>query len=461
MTRVKCPFCASSHGTEVECFKTGETIPRSFIRNAHKVKPLWLLTAGFTRHGKSTFIGMQTLHLATMCSVLPGMFYRHSDDPTKKAIQKMRQNAINGEQVERTQIDGPNRPLLFNIHNIPGFGSRALVLYDLPGQLFDSFEMTQEHGSIFKQVSTLWFVVSLTDLQHDDSGRTITDLFDVYVNGMERIGVDLSDWTLIVIYTKADKCRSLMDNDEYLQDYLADCPMKAIQTEPDSAEVWDLEAYIAEMEEISRHLEIFTRKHVPDGIPFIQMVKSMDMNLVFSINTALGANPDENGKMATMPEPKRVIDPFLWALKLNIPQCPSKINLIIDMGLLQNAEAQQVILQFWEVLTEIGDVYTFQLGLKRPLAGPDKEPTLRKTKTSTSPLIGPVLDAHGGEGISLILIKRMPLDLSDFKTSYWNNRVLYINAASEESWWPNEVAWLSGKDFDQISQMAIDMLKEI
>src|SRR5207253_1397931 len=79
----------------------------------------------------------------------------------------------------------------------------------------------KQHGkttylAALKLVSTTWFLISLRDLENDEKGRAITDLFNVYRSGMRKLQADLKGRTLIVIYTKADQVAFTPEIEEYL-----------------------------------------------------------------------------------------------------------------------------------------------------------------------------------------------------------------------------------------------------
>lgn len=73
MPRVTCPFCLQHHDTgstpSFICPKYQESIPAPYIREHDTTTPLWLVTVGFSKHGKTTYLAALTLTLRHMSSV--------------------------------------------------------------------------------------------------------------------------------------------------------------------------------------------------------------------------------------------------------------------------------------------------------------------------------------------------------------------------------------------------------
>ena len=447
MARVICPFCLKPHDfmSSLVCPTYQEPVPAAYVRDYDKVPPLWLVTIGFTQHGKTTYLAALMLMLESIGNVWGGVYYRHLDQYTVDTIQQWRREAMFGELPPAGSKAVP-RPILSNIYHIPESGSRCLVMYDVAGEIYNSLSEVQEYVTSIKQVNTTWFLVSLPDLLSDQEGKTITDLFNVYLSGMENLRLDLSGRNLIVIYTKGDVAVFPRE----FKDYLRTDPFQGLTRKdaniPDSQD-FSLQDYIQEMKCISSQLEEYTRKQVKGGAPFINMVKASGMNLVFCVTSALGESPDSTSNRLRVDAFRhRVLDPFLWAITLERPTSPRLIGLVVDASQESHLVYDEALLPVvWERLSDYGELTTYYLGQTSPASQPGQRPPKSPPSLVHQRLIGPILEQASPDTRFMVLATGSITDLADFYNSPWRDRVLLVMVEEDHQQdWPNTIVFHPG-----------------
>ncbi len=218
-----------------------------------------------------------------------------------------------GQLAAKTPLNLPV-PMLYSVNNIPEYGSRCLVMYDVAGEMFDALSAVRKNVASIKQVNSIWFFVSIKDLEKDEQGRSITELFQIYLFGvMRKLDTNLEGRNLIVVYTKGDQ----LIREARIEEYLTSDPFTTLTSrQHHSKEIkFSLTEYIQDMQTMSNWLEEYTFDHVRNGAAFVNMIKANKMNLIFSVTSALGQSPDnDSNRMVEDGVRYRVLDPFLWAI---------------------------------------------------------------------------------------------------------------------------------------------------
>jgi hypothetical protein len=466
LSRVICPFCCKLHDFSVnlQCPTFSSQLPRAYIHDYSRVPPLWLMTVGFPRHGKTTYLAALTWLLEKLPSVLEGMHYRTLDTDTYKRIQEMRQQVETGELPQSTAPPSTTekqmlRPLLFQAHDMPGLGSRCLVLYDVAGESFASPERVGENAPALRQVKTVWFLVSLTDLERRlerriesrTEGWTITDLFNVYLSGIDDLKIDPRGWNLIVVYTKSDETPF---PPEIKDTYLLSDPITEIARSGEQVPLdftLSLPDYLDGMRGVSEELEEFTRRRVNGGAGFINMVRARGMNLVFSVTSALGQSLEGNTRYLNHGAlPYRVLDPFLWALTLERPGPTRTLRLLLDASPGCEAAYKNLpVAELWERLNDHGEVFTYFLGQTRPVSMPGQPPPRSAPARSRQRLIGPLLQGCTAADCVVMITTQPVLDFDDFAVSEWRDRLVLVAPGGEPPFeWDRTFTFRPGDDVE-------------
>lgn len=448
MARVICPFCLKPHDFDasLDCPTTEYRVPVDYVSEYRSAPPLWLVTVGFSGHGKTTYLAALTLMLENMDRVWERMFSSQMDNHTMQRVREIRLEAMQGDLQAPTDVDTP-RPLLFNVQNLPGGSSRSLVMYDVAGQIFEDLDEVHKYVAALKQVTTTWFLISPRDLRAADNDKTIPELFTAYRSGMRNLRIDLNQRNLIVIYTKAD----IADFPRDIQDYLINDPLRSLTQQDGSYEQIDfaLDEYVWEMRQMSERLKIYTKEKVQGGRAFISMVESSGMNLVFCTTSALGDSPDPTQGIMLENAPRyRVLDPFLWATTLDKPVKPRSIGLILDAAEESYAVYDDdLVRRVTESLAIHGDLTTYHLGSSVPIGLPGQPPPDQPPYSAYPRLLGPILEQAAPDTQFLLLTNGRILDLEDFRRTAWQDRVLVVAMpGAEPRGWPHQIVYRNGTE---------------
>ena len=442
MDRVICPFCLKPHDFRTppyQCDTWNENVPTKFVDEYNSVRPLWLVTVGFSKHGKTTFLVSLTLMLEKIARYWKGMHYSPLGAYTFEAIRQMRRETMHGELPESTKREAMVRPLLFSVYNIPDHGSRCLVMYDVSGEEYDSLPEQPKYVPALKQATTTWFLVSLDDLLKNEAGQTLPDLFQVYVAGMESQHIEVKGKNLVVVYTKSDIVRFSSE----IRDYIMDDPFKVVvKAGPQGTPVEPIshpqEDYIARMKEVSALLREYTEESVEGGSAFINMVEANGMNLAFSAISALGKEPDpDTNDMSVDAVPHRVLDPLLWATVLETPKPQRAFTLVADAHTdCAPVYSTNLLASISDKLSEYGALTAYYLGQRTAASLPGQHLPSAPPKVSRPRLIGPILEKLCPADRLMVLTNGPIRDLPDFYRSDWQDRLLIVefNEVDANDW---------------------------
>ena len=454
MAGIICPFCLKSHD-----FQTGSNfctdypelkVPNPYINDHRAFPPLWLLTAGFTKHGKTTYLAALRLVLdhITRIEGWRNVYLRELDQYTQDEIRGWRRDDREGRQVKGTP-EKVARPLLLQIDGVPGYGARGLVMYDLPGQIFDELESVRDMAPAMRHASTTWFFVSLRDISRDQTGRSLHELFQAYIGALEEMNVKLEGQNLIIIYTKGD-----LEEHQMIKNYLREDPLRAVSIWNSGGQDidFDLDEYEAEMAEFSDRLEDYTKSSVRGGATFVNMVRGKGMHLVFAATAAQPGGNNEEGVTLKEREPRyRIIDPFLWALKLQRQKQARAVVLALDSSETSaGIYSGDLVRGIWNLMEQFGEVTTFYLGQSSPASGPGQAPPIGSAVVKSPRLIAPLLESGAvPEGSScLVLSGGTVLDLPDLAGGSWEPNVYIAGRgdAGAHPEWSNGCVLRDGDD---------------
>ncbi len=452
MARVICPFCLKHHdfkSSSLTCPISEQHVPADYVNEYNKVPPLWLIAVGFAQHGKTTYLAALTLMLENISKIWCGMYYNPLDQYTTDKIREMRREAKEGKSTTPTSKEQGFRPLLFSVYDLPEKGSRCLVMYDVAGEIYNSLDEVHKVGPAIRQAYTIWFLVSLANLQNDPQGKRITELFNVYRQGMQNMQIDLKGRNLIVIYTKSD----IVNFPKELEEYWISDPFKGIaRSNPDNRNIqeFSLDEYIKRMKFISERLEEYTINRVDGGTAFVNMVKAKGLNLVFCLTSALGESPDPHTKRLFHADVDRfrVLDPFLWAITLEEAKVSKSIALVIDTTQEnQPIDSESLILPVWENLSDYGELTIYYLGQLSIISKPGQRPPGNLPALARRRLIGPILEQIASDTYLIVICNGYIIDLEDFYDSKWRERLLLISVGENMHHnWPHKIAYRLGDD---------------
>lgn len=442
MARILCPFCLKPHDFNASRLCSDYQnleIPQTYIHEYREVPPLWLATVGFPEHGKTTYLAALSLMLQNLTRVFPSLYFRELDNYTIDELRNIRKEAEKGKNPDATPKT-MSRPMLLSVYNLPKTGSRCLVMYDVAGEVYRNLGEMETHVPSLKEVTTTWFLVSLDDLESKSDKMTITELFNIYLTGMQSMRINLRGRNLIVVYTKADKLKH-----KEIRSYLQSDPLQSLtlpHVDHTIISKFNYDQYINSMEKMSIELEEFTRQRVPLGASFINMVRAQGMNLVFCVASALGDSPDtETRRLRVDATRYRVLDPLFWAIKLEQPRMTTPLALLLD-GSRQSQRIYEgnTIPYVWNQLAGQGELNTYFLGQRQIASLPDQSAPTGPPGQGRLRLLGPILDKlDPGTRLMVITTGRI-LDLPDFRDTEWREQLLLVTFGDEtDNDWPHMI----------------------
>lgn len=516
MSKVFCPFCLTIHdfGEPPVCLERLDNesgghpdVSRSYIHNYDRSQPLWLAAIGFSNHGKTSYIGSLSLLLDSADKFWEGSATDYLDQYTFQKIQDTHKTVYDRKNYDRTRKWGevaegetrmpnktqsPPRPLLIRIDGIPKFQSRCLVLYDAAGEYFETLtgiqEGVEQSGYIksLKAVRTIWFMVSLSDLASPENSQSknLRDLLNVYIAGMERMGWDIRNRNLIVVYTKADKLKHIEHVPPSIREYLSSDRYgqlvgKINYADPNTffqgveREEFNLDQYISDMEETSNELEDYTKK-LAGGSAFLTLAKNHGLKVYFTITSALGTDSQDGEAIADFTS-YRVLDPLLWALKLDEkPPIPTTIKIILDTAHPKLEAANKAAgnpiysLPYDYLMRELGkigdEVVAYYLGNNKPGAPSGQKPPSSVAKQIYPRLLRPLLSNNDANTLALVFTNGPIEDFDEFLDSestlnrFWKNRLFVVSLSSnyEPTW-----KWRINFNSDDAPEIIVNQFKRM
>jgi len=487
-------------------------VPRSYIDNYERSKPLWLATIGFSRHGKTSYLGSLSLLLENADKFWKHSSVRYLDPYTDQNIQNAREIMSDRRVFEKTRMWGedgsasggnqikkiapPPRPLLIKVTAIPDFNSRCLVLYDAAGEYFETLTGIPDGVSqvsyikSLKAVRTIWFVVSLPDLANpkESKSKSLRDLLDVYVTGMENLGWDIRGRNLIVVYTKGDRLKNIEYVPREIRDYLLEDKYGPLVGKINNAdpstfyrpverENFNIHEYLSEMEVISGKLEKYTND-LAGGSAFLSLAEDYGLKVYFTITSALGTDA-QDGQAITNYTSYRMLDPLLWALKLDAePPIPTTIKIILDTNhptfeTVNKAGGNPVYSLPFDFLTpelgKIGDeVVAHYLGRSKPCSLSGQKPPADPPKQRYPRVLRPLLSDQESDTLALIFTNGPIEDLDDFLDlesglyEIWKNRLFIVSLSKNyESTWTWTINFNPGEHPEKIINQFKRMLQDL
>lgn len=316
--RLICPYCLVElrGGKNLSrCPNCARELPVQYLHEYKDHSPFFTQVFGYTQSGKTVFLYALTLMLTKMSKVWPKFASAGATTATVQKVREINQYLSNGEMPPATQL-GPQEVYIMILRNMERWGGRTLVTRDCAGEYFDTLDVPIAQVPYLVNAPTTFMMVSLPDMD-DFGGRTMDMLMNNYINTLMRNGVDFrrSRRKLVVVLTKADKIERLP---AHLRNYLVNDPLWAAVSSNNPAQPLDasgMQDYVDTMARVSDSIRDWLRQRA-DGSAFVQLAESKNIDTRFSLVSSTGADVGSDGNLGGHLEPRRVLDPYFWALEL-------------------------------------------------------------------------------------------------------------------------------------------------
>lgn len=316
---MKCPYCLSQSQPSLEKreFRTvyvcsnrscGAEIHRDYVEQIN-IQRGFIGLVGFSGHGKTSYLTIlfYLLRQFTRSNTWNDFYFQTLDENTHDIIY----NVVNilekkSELPESTPQNFP-LPSLIYFKNIYLFGDYFISFYDTAGAVYEDINRITNMGRFVAGSDVVFFIISINDCGTDFINE-MERLLDIYVNAVyNHLRINLKESQhLIIVLTKGDMIQKL--------------PRNIIQFLQEGSINWykindKTESNLQSLKDQSDQIKDWLEKM--GGRGFIKRANDKFKSVEFTLVSSTGAAPTGIKLSARLrPEdPKRVLDPFLWALE--------------------------------------------------------------------------------------------------------------------------------------------------
>ncbi len=317
--RIICPYCLAEirGGKNLErCPVCKSDLPVQYVHDYKAHQPFFVQVFGWSQVGKTMFLTALTLMLVKMSKVWPKY---HCVAATEKSQFQVREinNYLKTGELPSSTPKGEQDIYMMLLNDMELWGSRTLVTRDCAGENFDNFQVPVNEAPFLLNAPTTFMFISLPDLSMSDDDRSMNMLLENYVNTLMKNGVhfEKEKRRLVVVFTKVDLIQDLPAN---LRNYLVSDPIWAAVNNPGHVQQMDaiaMQEYLEIMERVSNAISDWIQRD-PSGQNFVRYAEKKNIELRFSIISSTGGPVGQGNVMSQALAPRRVIDPYLWALEL-------------------------------------------------------------------------------------------------------------------------------------------------
>lgn len=305
-----CPRCMRSiddfkkvqRGAEIQffCPACSEAVPFRYVADYDKVARVKLSLAGMSGHGKTMFLRGIYAHLNSLGRRWPGFSFAPLSDDDARAFANAIGDSSRGAMADPSQLT--ERPVGFQLKQIPGTGDAHLLFYDISGEAFDSSTKLTKHAFFIPASDVITLVLSMDDIS---AGHELGFLLARLVDAIRLQGQDTSTKSLVVVLTKGDLLREESGLPSIAESFLTN----EASGDPRS---------LSDLQQLSDELREWLREHPDNYWNFVESAEKDFANVRYTIISSLGSDPGTD-KSHIQVNPRNVISPLLWLLRFSLP----------------------------------------------------------------------------------------------------------------------------------------------
>ena len=322
---IYCPRCLkrlpirSEVTQDMTCEGCQYLIPLAYITGCQESPPVFVQVFGLPGSGKTTFLDMLGLLIHDMDHVWQESGY-YSRPLTQQTVEHTTTLLINRSQgvlagstprraLNQTEV------LIFDLRNLPHWGSRTLVIMDHAGEQFAQLNLDLADIPFLQHTPITILLLSLNDLT--SAGKRVDDLVNSYLSTLKMYNVPLTRQRrqLIIAFSKADLLANLPPE---LSNYLSsDNSHLSLINRRGNLQVSEgqLESYLQRMQQISGSIRNWVET-LPNGRNMLNMLTDAGVETRFTLISSTGSPlAFTPGGSDLAPRPRRVLDPFFWVLE--------------------------------------------------------------------------------------------------------------------------------------------------
>lgn len=331
MKKIRCPYCLElvqprrgkiKNRNVYTCpnKECKEEIHRDYVEKGN-IPKMTMGLVGFTGHGKTCYL-TSLFYLFKYLRSEKGMFLWDAlDGNTEDIMFKHVEKFVKDSQLPKSTPENFPKPALICISDIPFFGDYFSRFYDTAGRVYEEAEKITDMGRFVAYCEIVFFVISIKDCGKDwkEIANKMERLLDIYWRGVyDKLHIDLKDnQHLIVVLTKADEVREIPDE---LKKFLEEGSYDWYLPKNPQSEKGFVRYKLRLLQEKSMIIKKWLEEKKCKG--FTNLAQKRFKSVEYTIVSSLGASP-VGGMLAKRLEPedpKRVLDPFLLALKKTRPK---------------------------------------------------------------------------------------------------------------------------------------------
>lgn len=316
--RVICPYCLAEirGGKNLrQCPNCKKPVPVLYRSSYKQHPPFFVQVFGWSRVGKTVYLQALTLMLIRMAKLWPRFAHSAATEISQQLEKNVNEYLIKGSLPPVTPL-GLQDAYIMVLNNMPRWGGRTLVTRDCAGEVFDNLEVPVEQAPYLLNVPTAFMFISFADIPNSE-GRAINMLMNNYINTLlnKRVDFKRENRSIVVVLTKGDVIPGLPLN---LRQYLQNDPLWSAINTPGNVGQMDMvkmAEYLEEMERVDKAICDWIQQDAA-GKTFVRLAGDNNIKLRFSIISSTGADVGSDNKLPTSLSPRRVLDPYFWALEL-------------------------------------------------------------------------------------------------------------------------------------------------
>jgi hypothetical protein len=269
---------------------------------------------GWSNVGKTVYLQSLTLLLERVGRIWPNFVPAPATEATFGFVQGVRAAMAGGNLPPITPL-GVHEAYIMLLKNMERWGGRTLVIRDFAGEHFQRFEIPPEQASFLLNAQTAFVMFSFAELsQHPE--WSMDDLLHSYINTLLKLGVNLRRQTrnLVVIFSK---CDLMHDLPPHLSDYLLGDELWAAidgRSPPPVYGATKMAEYMERLNRIDAEIKAWLET-TENGFKLTRRAADMGIQIRFTIASATGAEVSQENRLSQRLEPRRILDPFFWALE--------------------------------------------------------------------------------------------------------------------------------------------------
>ena len=285
-------------------------------------------------HGRTSYLWALLYMLRQIGQVWPGVVCWPRDEATGEALKAVHENLRLG-RLPRRGFESEKRYAL-ELRSLRPWGPQRLVIFDRPDPVFAPQRSDQDAPFLINWRAQILWLLSLSDLDQLDSRHLDITLEDLLrARNLAAPSIQLRPFRLVVALTKSD---AVPDLPPELRCFLKEDPIaKTVTFDHTNAFRADLggetelgetlrqastvqrdkllELYLVAMQEIDRVARDWLAE-TQGGRNLIRRAEDYGVELRVCVVSATGSGILSESRLGTAWSPRRVLDPYFWALEL-------------------------------------------------------------------------------------------------------------------------------------------------